>query len=83
MRADQHAAGLGFAPVPAGVLDKLHRSDQQRTATARALNRSVPLKESPLSRLLSSHPDHYTRLHHLQPYLQPYAPQQPPRQPPR
>ncbi|MFI9775777.1 M48 family metallopeptidase [Streptomyces sp. NPDC051956] len=79
LRADQHAAGLGLAPMPAGVLNKLHRSDQQRTLTAQALNRSVPLKESPLSRLLSSHPDRYTRLHHLQPYLQPCAPQQPPR----
>ncbi|WP_329571238.1 M48 family metalloprotease [Streptomyces sp. NBC_01361] len=83
LRADQHAAGLGFAPMLAGVLDKLHRSDQQRTAAAQALNRGVPVKESPLSRLLSSHPDHYTRLHHLQPYLQPCAPQQPPQQPPR
>ncbi|MFI1866205.1 M48 family metalloprotease [Streptomyces jumonjinensis] len=72
LRADQHAAALGFAPMLATVLDKLHQADQQQALAARAHNGGVPLQEpSALSKLLSSHPDHHTRLHHLQPYLQP------------
>ncbi|MFD7897919.1 M48 family metalloprotease [Streptomyces sp. NPDC059743] len=69
LRADQHAAALGFAPMLAAVLHKLHLAEQQREAMAR--RGGVPVQESALSKLLSSHPDHYTRLHHLQPYLQP------------
>ncbi|MFJ2020452.1 M48 family metalloprotease [Streptomyces nodosus] len=71
LRADEHAAALGFAPMLAAVLDKLHQQDQRRTAELTYRNGGVPVRESPLSKLLSSHPDHYTRLHHLQPYLQP------------
>ncbi|MDW4908562.1 M48 family metalloprotease [Streptomyces sp. ADMS] len=69
LRADEHAAALGFAPMLAAVLDKLHQEEQRRTATLAALNGGVPPEESPLSKLLSSHPDYHTRLHHLQPYL--------------
>ncbi|WP_425471783.1 M48 family metalloprotease [Streptomyces cadmiisoli] len=71
LRADQHAAALGFAPMLAAVLEKLHQQEQQQVAALTAANRGVAVSESPLSKLLSSHPDHYTRLHHLQPYLQP------------
>ncbi|KUO21203.1 peptidase [Streptomyces dysideae] len=70
LRADQHAAALGFAPMLAAVLGKLHQQEQQGKAALAALNGGVPVEESPLSKLLSSHPDYYTRLHHLQPYLQ-------------
>ncbi|WP_344363101.1 M48 family metalloprotease [Streptomyces gobitricini] len=74
LRADQHAAALGFAPMLAAVLDKLHQAEQHQRAQAAAIaayHGGPPPQESPLSKLLSSHPDHYTRLHHLQPYLQP------------
>ncbi|MFF8956288.1 M48 family metalloprotease [Streptomyces sp. NPDC014894] len=72
LRADQHAAALGFAPMLAAVLDRMHQTDQHRAMVARAYNGGMPLQEpSALSKLLSSHPDHHTRLHRLQPYLQP------------
>ncbi|MEU6255190.1 M48 family metalloprotease [Streptomyces sp. NPDC047043] len=71
LRADEHAAALGFAPMLAAVLDKLHQQEQYAEAALTAANGGVKLEESALSKLLSSHPDYYTRLHHLQPYLQP------------
>ncbi|MFF3909253.1 M48 family metalloprotease [Streptomyces sp. NPDC001848] len=71
LRADEHAAALGFAPMLAAVLDKLHQQEQRRTAEATAQGGGAPAEESALSKLLSSHPDYHTRLHHLQPYLQP------------
>ncbi|WP_055710250.1 M48 family metalloprotease, partial [Streptomyces puniciscabiei] len=71
LRADEHAAGLGFAPMLAAVLDKLHQQEQWQQAQQAAQNGGRPVEESALARLLSSHPDHYTRLHHLQPYLRP------------
>ncbi|MPY32826.1 M48 family metalloprotease [Streptomyces adustus] len=74
LRADEHAAALGFAPMLAAVLGKLHQQEQQAEAQATAQNGGVPVEESALSKLLSSHPDYYTRLHHLQPYLQPQQP---------
>ncbi|MET8977633.1 M48 family metalloprotease [Streptomyces sp. NPDC004539] len=69
LQADRHAAGLGFAPMLAAVLEKLHE-EQERAALA-AANGSVRLEGGMLSRLLSSHPDYHTRLHHLRPYLRP------------
>ncbi|MFE1879897.1 M48 family metalloprotease [Streptomyces diastatochromogenes] len=74
LRADEHAAALGFAPMLAAVLDKLHQQEQWQQAQLAARNGGRPVEESALARLLSSHPDHYTRLHHLQPYLQPPTP---------
>ncbi|AZM60593.1 MULTISPECIES: M48 family metalloprotease [unclassified Streptomyces] len=71
LRADQHAAALGFAPMLAAVLEKLHQQEQQQAAAIAAVNGGAPATETPVSKLLSSHPDYYTRLHHLQPYLQP------------
>ncbi|GAA2266649.1 peptidase M48 [Streptomyces ruber] len=71
LRADRHAAALGFAPMLAAVLDKLHQQEQLEAAALAARTGGAPPAESPLSRLLSSHPDYHTRLHHLQPYLQP------------
>ncbi|XUL88648.1 M48 family metalloprotease [Streptomyces galilaeus] len=74
LRADEHAAALGFAPMLASVLDKLHQGEQHEQAAQTALNGGVPVEESALSKLLSSHPDYHTRLHHLQQYLQPQRP---------
>ncbi|MEU8694760.1 M48 family metalloprotease [Streptomyces sp. NPDC048665] len=76
LRADEHAAGLGFAPMLAAVLDKMHRQEQWQQAQLAARNGGRHVEESALARLLSSHPDHHTRLHHLQPYLQPQGPAQ-------
>lgn len=74
LRADEHAAALGFAPMLAAVLGKLHHEEQQAQAALTARNGGVPVQESALSKLLSSHPDYHTRLHHLQAYLQPQRP---------
>ncbi|MGA5313828.1 M48 family metalloprotease [Streptomyces pseudogriseolus] len=71
LRADRHAAALGFAPMLAAVLDKLHQQEQLRTAALTAAHQGAPVPETAASRLLSSHPDYHTRLHHLQQYLQP------------
>ncbi|MGV9561944.1 M48 family metalloprotease [Streptomyces sp. NPDC003480] len=71
LRADEHAAALGFAPMLAAVLDKLHQQEQRTAAELAAHNAGVPVEEGALAKLLSSHPDYHTRLHHLQPYLQP------------
>ncbi|MER7106434.1 hypothetical protein [Streptomyces sp. NPDC000229] len=63
LRADQHAAALGFAPMPAAVLDELHRAEQHQQAQAAAVaayHGRPPPQESPLSKLLASHPDHCT-----------------------
>lgn len=80
LRADRHAAVLGFAPMLVAALTKI--DDMERTqraaaeAAARAQGKTLP-QESALSRLLSSHPDHTTRLHHLQPFLEPHPPHRP------
>lgn len=58
LRADEHAAGLGFAQHLMTVLgDEHEREAPERTA------------EGILVRLLDSHPETHTRLHHLQAYL--------------
>ncbi|MGW7061555.1 M48 family metalloprotease [Streptomyces sp. NPDC054904] len=61
LRADAHAAALGFAPVLAKTLHELLKGQSAGPAST--------ARPRPLSRLLSSHPDHRTRLHHLQPFL--------------
>ncbi|MFE2180554.1 M48 family metalloprotease [Streptomyces sp. NPDC059455] len=78
LHADRQAAALDFAPMLAEVLWRMHMAQEQTKAVAAAAGRPVP-KESPLARLLSSHPDHHTRLHHLTPYLppRPHHPQPP------
>ncbi|MBO1287713.1 M48 family metalloprotease [Streptomyces sp. CAI-21] len=77
LRADQHAAALGFAPMLASVLHQMHGADQaakqQAALAARAAGTQLP-KESAIAKLLATHPDHHTRLHHLQPWLQPQPP---------
>ncbi|MFF5436844.1 M48 family metalloprotease [Streptomyces achromogenes] len=73
LRADQHAAGLGFAPMLVAVLEKMHYQEQQVQAALTARNGGVPVQQSALTRLLTSHPDYHTRLHHLQPYLAPHG----------
>ncbi|MEU6679170.1 M48 family metalloprotease [Streptomyces sp. NPDC046925] len=65
LRADRHAAALGFAPQLMAVLRKEQAGQESERATAAALG--SPLRVPGLiARLLSSHPDLHTRLHHLQ-----------------
>ncbi|MGK4907558.1 M48 family metalloprotease [Streptomyces albus] len=98
LRADQHAAALGFAPMLAEVLRLTAPPEQPAPppygaagwapgglhpgfphpgrAPAGAFGHQ-PVGARPtdrrgaLARLLDTHPDHFTRLHHLQPYLEP------------
>ncbi|MET3986392.1 M48 family metalloprotease [Streptomyces sp. PvR034] len=63
LRADAHAAKLGFAPMLVAVL---HRTLAEEEAAK---------EDGLLERLLSSHPDARTRIHHLGPYLDPGTPQ--------
>ncbi|WP_039933487.1 M48 family metalloprotease [Streptomyces viridochromogenes] len=65
LRADEHAAGLGFAPQLMAVLHQEH----EREVTATVPGRSFA-KEGMIARLLDSHPDVHTRLHHLQTHLE-------------
>ncbi|MFF3451849.1 M48 family metalloprotease [Streptomyces sp. NPDC002667] len=69
LRADQQAAALGFAPEMAEVLH--HFQAEEDAAKAVAATQGKKLQEpTGLARLLSSHPDNYTRLRALEPYLQ-------------
>lgn len=71
LRADRHAAALGFAPVLAQMLHGVMVQEEQEKHAV-LLQTGKPFTEpGTLDRLLSTHPDHRTRLHHLQPYLQP------------
>lgn len=59
LRADEHAAGLGFAAHLLEVLRAEHdRMESRQTA-----------QEGLMMRLLDSHPDVHTRMHHLQAYV--------------
>jgi Zn-dependent protease with chaperone function len=82
LRADQHAAALGFGPMRAEVLQTTYTQESEigRGMTAAFAGRDrtdvfgvvLPVRGGrpvPLSKLLASHPAHHTRLHHLAPYL--------------
>lgn len=69
LRADQQAAALGFAPEMAQVLH--HFQAEEDAAKAAAVSQGKKLQEpGGLAKLLSTHPDNYTRLRALEPYLQ-------------
>ncbi|MFF3660558.1 M48 family metalloprotease [Streptomyces olivochromogenes] len=69
LRADRQAADLGFAPHLAQVLH--HFQAQEDAVKAQAAAQGRQLKEpGGLARLLTTHPDNYTRLQALEPYLQ-------------
>ncbi|WP_411094134.1 M48 family metalloprotease [Streptomyces sp. 021-3] len=77
LRADDHAAALGFAPMLASVLHKFQQADDaarhQAALAARQAGRK-PLKQRRIAKLLATHPDHHTRLSRLKPWLQPQPP---------
>ncbi|WP_257230773.1 M48 family metalloprotease [Streptomyces sp. UH6] len=70
LRADRHAAELGFAPMLASVLYRLHQEEALAKQAVIAQTGKPPAGPGPLTRILSSHPDHPTRLQHLQPFMQ-------------
>ncbi|WP_328927143.1 M48 family metalloprotease [Streptomyces sp. NBC_00190] len=71
LRADEHAAALGFAPMLAQMLHGVMAQEEQAKQAVLAQTGKPFTEPGTLDRLLSTHPDHRTRLHHLQPYLQP------------
>ncbi|MEV7524710.1 M48 family metalloprotease [Streptomyces sp. NPDC091371] len=71
LRADEHAAVLGFAPMLAQMLHGVMAAEEHEKQAVLAATGKPFTEPGTLSRLLSTHPDHRTRLHHLQPYLQP------------
>ncbi|MFI5620867.1 M48 family metalloprotease [Streptomyces sp. NPDC051567] len=68
LRADAHAAALGFAPGLARMLHDTLAEEEERGGPG-SRGRAAFAGAGLLARLLSSHPDHRTRLHHLRPYL--------------
>lgn len=71
LRADRHAAALGFGPMLAEVLHTMHLAETRGREHAAAAAGKPLADEGTLARLLSTHPDYPTRLHRLQPYLRP------------
>ncbi|MFI0786754.1 M48 family metalloprotease [Streptomyces lydicus] len=84
LRADRFAAGLGFGPVLAEVLHTMERREADvvghhvvaacfgcggAASAAGAAGRARTGRPALMARLLTSHPDYHTRLHHLAPYL--------------
>ncbi|MEV0021161.1 M48 family metalloprotease [Streptomyces atroolivaceus] len=69
LRADLHAASLGFAPMLVEALELMEDGTVPSRAPASASLGGTPGRYPLLARLLMSHPDHATRLHHLRPYL--------------
>lgn len=80
VRADHHAAAAGFGPTLAEVLHMMQAADRESgsvTASAlsgcgktAAMGTRTPARarrQGPLGKLLSTHPDYHTRLHHLAP----------------
>ncbi|MCX5204847.1 M48 family metalloprotease [Streptomyces sp. NBC_00237] len=70
LRADQHAAALGFAPMLAEVLYAMEQSEVQARYQLAAARGAKPAEPGVLARLLTTHPDFHTRLYRLQPHLQ-------------
>ncbi|MFE0099595.1 M48 family metalloprotease [Streptomyces sp. NPDC059009] len=71
LRADQHAAALGFAPMLAQVLQSMHAAETETKRRAMAAAGKNPAEPGLLARLLTTHPDYATRIHRLRPYLGP------------
>ncbi|NBE50088.1 M48 family metalloprotease [Streptomyces boluensis] len=68
LRADEHAASLGFAEQLSAVLhEETHREKPEPSV---ALGTEGPFwKRAVIARLLTPHPDVHTRLHHLHRHL--------------
>ncbi|MEU9928011.1 M48 family metalloprotease [Streptomyces anulatus] len=72
LRADRHAASLGFAPMLVEALQSMESSETLSSGTPLPpASERRGIRSGPLSYLLDSHPDYATRLHHLRSYLEP------------
>ncbi|MFE3384468.1 M48 family metalloprotease [Streptomyces anulatus] len=72
LRADRHAASLGFAPMLVEALQSMESSETLPSGTPLPpASERRGIRPGPLSYLLDSHPDYATRLHHLRSYLEP------------
>ncbi|MGK5691535.1 M48 family metalloprotease [Streptomyces sp. URMC 128] len=69
LRADEHAAGLGFAPQLMAVLHQERDLEESRRVLAAAPGAAFT-QERMIARLLDSHPDVHTRLHRLQAHVE-------------
>jgi Zn-dependent protease with chaperone function len=69
LRADEHAAGLGFAPQLMAVLHQERDLEESRRVLAAAPGAAFT-REGMIARLLDSHPDVHTRLHRLQAHVE-------------
>lgn len=69
LRADQHAAALGFAPMLAQVLQAMHATETEAKRQTMAASGHRLAAPRLLDQLLSTHPDYPTRIHRLRPYL--------------
>ncbi|MFE1247723.1 M48 family metalloprotease [Streptomyces sp. NPDC058735] len=69
LRADEHAALLGFAPQLMSVLLRERGREEARPVAATSLG-MASARTGITACLLDSHPDVTTRLHHLQAYLE-------------
>lgn len=72
LRADEHAAGLGYAQQLMTVLrEDADRAESARVgASAMGVRLEEEEEEGVIARLLASHPDPHTRLHHLRAHLE-------------
>ncbi|MGW0788175.1 M48 family metalloprotease [Streptomyces sp. NPDC002911] len=69
LRADLHAASLGFAPMLVEALELMEDTAVPLRATGSAAHGGTRGRAPLPARLLTSHPDHATRMHHLRMYL--------------
>ncbi|WP_406093647.1 M48 family metalloprotease [Streptomyces sp. NBC_01013] len=72
LRADVHAASLGFAPMLTEVLLAMENAGTPTSpAPGTTGPRGAVTRSGPGAQLLASHPDYATRLHRLRPFLTP------------
>lgn len=72
LRADVHAASLGFAPMLTEVLLAMEEAGTPPSPAHRSGGpRGAAAESGPGAHLLASHPDYATRLHRLRPFLTP------------
>lgn len=72
LRADLHAASLGFAPMLTEVLLAMEEGEiPSHSVPGPATSGMGGARPGPAAHLLASHPDYATRVHRLRPFLAP------------
>ncbi|MFD6424926.1 M48 family metalloprotease [Streptomyces sp. NPDC060198] len=69
LKADRHAAELGFAPMLAEILQAEHQNEVQDRRATLPSHSAMAKQASLRTRLLATHPDAATRIHKLRAYL--------------